>query len=126
MFAVAQIDNLGHELQRKTNECANLAGKSESLEQEYRVNVSAMTADISKIDMKIISARKSKPKLKSLLAIYDAHKAVESARKEVHKIQEDIKLRGQALATIKEMLLRLRKQQQTVKKQACAQAITET
>ena len=114
------MDNLRQELQRKTNECTGLVEKSESLEQEFRVKASAATADISKIDMKIISARKSKPKLKSLLAFHEANKAVESARKEIDKIKEDIKFREKTLASIKESLLRLRKQQQTVKKQACA------
>ena len=120
------MNNLGQELQRKTNECTSLAEKSESLEQEYRVNASATEADISKINEKIISAHTSKPKLKVLLAIYEAHKAVETARKEVHKIKDDIKSREKALASIKENLLRLRKQQHAVKKKARARALTQT
>ena len=126
VIACVQIHHLGQELHQQTNECTSLAGKSEALEQEYRVNAAATEADESKIKEKIIAARKSKSKLTSLRAIYEAYKAVESARKEVNKIKDDIKSREEAVASIKESLLRLRKQRQAVKKQACAWAITQT
>ena len=100
----------------------NLSAQLESVEQDYRTDVSAVIADEDEIDMKISEARASKPKREVLLAIYNAYKAVESAQAEIDKVKEEIEQSKQSGQSVKEAMSRLRKEQQATNQQVRAWA----
>ena len=105
-------------LHKKTDEYDKAIAKSVSVEQQCRAKLAAVTEDNIQIDKKINSARESKPEHEALLAIYEAHKAVKSARTDLDKVKEELESRKQAVESIKEKLLSLQQQQQTAKEQA--------
>ena len=126
VYACAQINALEKKLKQKNERFDALAAKSALVERQYRDETSALVEDTSKIDMKIVSARASKPEHEGLLPIYEAHNAKELARAEAEKVQEDVKSRKETLGSIKDRLLRLRKQYQAAQKQARTQTFTKT
>ena len=114
-----QANVLETQLQQETAKRISLATILENLEQEYRDKASAIITDTRKIEENIISARASKPEVSGLLLpIYNAHQVVESARKEVDTIKDEIKSWKQALVSIKHSLLDLHEKQQKTNKQA--------
>ena len=111
---------------KKTDEYNKLTEESVSVEQQCSAKLAAVMEDKTQIDKKVNSARATKPENEGLVVIYEANKAVESARAELEQVKEELESRKQAAGSIKESLLRLRKQQQTAKEQACALVYAET